>query len=36
MEFKNKVAYCKIVFPHKGEIDFTSALNMPYRLRTCV
>ncbi len=29
MEFKNKIAYCTITFPHKGEIDFTSALNLP-------
>lgn len=29
MKFKNKIAYCTITFPHKGEIDFTSALNLP-------
>lgn len=29
MKFYNKIAYCKITFPHKGEIDFKWALNMP-------
>ena len=29
MEQKNKISYCKITFPHKGEIDFTSELNVP-------
>lgn len=29
MDFTSKVAYCKIAFSHKGEVDFTKDLNLP-------
>lgn len=29
MKFTNKVAYCKITFPHIGEVNFIKALNLP-------
>lgn len=29
MEAKNTIAFCTITFSHKGEINFTSALNIP-------
>lgn len=29
MKINNEIAYCLIVLPHKGELDFTRSLNMP-------